>query len=571
MAIAVGALFASLIAHLCVYGELGSLRDLFETRRLAALRARQAAVQTSFFEVEPLRPTPDVTKPDEPEDPETERERERERRRVERRERPTPPPTPPVVLPPEPETPPPAIALTPPPPPPPPPPPAPEVQPQPVTPPNRMAVMQQSQNPDEPPPPDARFVADENNTVAEETVASITNHQVDQADPQHGAQESTPTTPTNEEGDSAEDRIADLRDVRGSDARPPTPEEIERRPPRRPTDATPAASRLPNETRQGQANGAESGAAVAAGTPRTDPHAMRSPSRAAPTRPTETITVTDGSGTFTVTRPRPSARGSDGESVRERPSRSSGDGERVAVVRRGSESGTGRTGPNLRMGFSQFEQVMGEETLREDRDARFAERRSGRAGLSRAERWQEFRAAIENFVPSVRPGNQTALNAAAAPGASFLVLVHNRIHRDFAERFLPSLGNYTGPATNQDLHTVLEIVLDPDGTVFRVGVVRTSGNIVFDHGAYSAVMNSQPYPVPPQVIRSGDGRVYMHWSFYRNEQACHHSQAQIYMLPRPPDASTTRAARPDPTRLPSDAPVAVGATASPDVAADPTP
>ena len=56
------------------------------------------------------------------------------------------------------------------------------------------------------------------------------------------------------------------------------------------------------------------------------------------------------------------------------------------------------------------------------------------------ERANEYRAAIENYDPSVKLGNQTALNAARVPFASYVNRMHNRIHPIFADGFLGSLN-----------------------------------------------------------------------------------------------------------------------------------
>jgi hypothetical protein len=44
------------------------------------------------------------------------------------------------------------------------------------------------------------------------------------------------------------------------------------------------------------------------------------------------------------------------------------------------------------------------------------------------------------------------------------------------------------------------------------------------------VFASGPYPNPPKEIRSGNGKVYMHWAFHRNERACGTFGAQPYIL-----------------------------------------
>jgi TonB family protein len=104
------------------------------------------------------------------------------------------------------------------------------------------------------------------------------------------------------------------------------------------------------------------------------------------------------------------------------------------------------------------------------------------------------------------------------------------------------------PAAGGHITSVLEIVFNPDGTLHRVGIARTSGVVLFDHGAYASVINAQPFPAPPAAIQSGDGRVYVHWGFHSNELACGTFNAQPYIIPSPPDTEPTIL---DATRPPS--------------------
>ena len=48
--------------------------------------------------------------------------------------------------------------------------------------------------------------------------------------------------------------------------------------------------------------------------------------------------------------------------------------------------------------------------------------------------------ALENFIPEVKPGNQTALNTRAAPFAAFIARMHRSIHELWGFGFLEELG-----------------------------------------------------------------------------------------------------------------------------------
>jgi hypothetical protein len=394
--------------------------------------------------------------------------------------------------------------------------PVPTVEPKPLpTPTDRpLAVTQKSDNPDVEKPDNARFIADENRRVQEETVARVRNMQRDDQQPNASA---GPTKPDQNEGNAEKTDVADLHDVKGMNDRPATEQEAEHKP-EHPSEASAGlrralamASRPSGEAQQAPsrevAPSRASGAPLQGGEP-------------------ETIVIRDGAGTFRI-RKAPQGQGPGEAGGAMQPGKASADRTNRAGQR-------AQAGANLRMSWSQFEDTFGADELRQQREAYVAQRRSTAEGGGRQKSWKQFRAAIENFVPNVRPGDQTALNAAADPFANYLSMVHRRIHRKFAEDFLGNLPIAGGPYGDYSLHTELEIVFNGDGSVHKIGVVETSGFLPFDHAAFDAVMGAAPYPTPPRNILSGDGRVYVHWGFYRNERQCGTFNARPFILPHPP-------------------------------------
>ncbi|MBW2526168.1 MAG: hypothetical protein JRI23_18445 [Deltaproteobacteria bacterium] len=177
--------------------------------------------------------------------------------------------------------------------------------------------------------------------------------------------------------------------------------------------------------------------------------------------------------------------------------------------------------------------AIGQEQLQQERErARNARKRKHRGAFAGAD-FQRYRAAIENYDPSVKPGNQTSLNAARVPFASYINRMHNRIHPVFADGFLGSLDKLsrTDPL-NQKLVTHLELVLDKDqGRVVRMGVTKPSGVTAFDIGALKSAEAAGPYGPPPEMIISPDGRVYVHWEFHRDPYyACTSRFARPYLI-----------------------------------------
>ena len=151
-------------------------------------------------------------------------------------------------------------------------------------------------------------------------------------------------------------------------------------------------------------------------------------------------------------------------------------------------------------------------------------------------RLQRVKSAVENFIPEVRPGNQTALNTRAAPFAAFIARMHRSIHELWGFGQLEEWDEKASasPFNNRNLVTELEIVLNSDGTVQRVGVVRTSGLTAYDVAAVDVVYSAGPYPEPPRAIRSSNGKIYLHWHFYRDERQCSPAYADPYILENAP-------------------------------------
>jgi TonB family protein len=335
----------------------------------------------------------------------------------------------------------------------------------------KQSITQKSEDPNVEPPPNAQYLAEENRRVEEETVAKITDETKNDPEPQAAA----PQAPGPEEsGDSREDERGHEK---GGDTNDKVASAAQREPAPPPSAATPPAQ--PAQPRQ-------------------------APREAAPPQP---MVVHDPMGTFVLAPTRPGQ-----------------------AAQRGKQGSEGSAAPaNLKVSWRAFEQTYGAEQLAQDRMPREARRR----GAGREKRWSEFRAAVENYVAGVKPGSTTALNAAADPFAAYLAAFHRNLHMEFAHDFLSSLpigGEFSDPT----LVTKVEIVVNPDGTLDRVGVVKSSGNLMYDFGAFNAVQRGAPYQPTPEKIRSPDGRTYMRWALHRNESQCGTWNAEPYILKNPP-------------------------------------
>ena len=197
----------------------------------------------------------------------------------------------------------------------------------------------------------------------------------------------------------------------------------------------------------------------------------------------------------------------------------------------------GLPGVNSQMAFNDYERIVGKEKVDDERQV------AARKMSSKKGRWERkldaIKSSLENFVPDVRPGNQTALKTRAHPYALYIARMHRRIHELWGFGFLEDLDNKGAdyPLNNPDLWVNLEISVNQDGTVHKVTIAKTSGKTEFDVAAVDTVISAAPYEATPEAIRSVDGRIYLRWGFYRNWRQCGTFNVEPYILTEGPDDS----------------------------------
>jgi TonB family protein len=195
----------------------------------------------------------------------------------------------------------------------------------------------------------------------------------------------------------------------------------------------------------------------------------------------------------------------------------------------------GTPGLNTPLSFQDYEKIMGKEKVDDERQV------AARKMSSKKGRWERkldaVKSSLENFVPDVRPGNQTALKTRAHPFALYIARMHRRIHELWGFGFLEDLDDKAAdhPLNNQDLWTNLEVSVNPDGSVHKVTIAKTSGKTEFDVAAIDTVLSAAPYETPPEAIRSVNGKVYLRWGFYRNWRQCGTFNVEPYILTDVPD------------------------------------
>jgi TonB-like protein len=195
----------------------------------------------------------------------------------------------------------------------------------------------------------------------------------------------------------------------------------------------------------------------------------------------------------------------------------------------------GTPGINTPMSFQDYERIVGKERIDEERQV------AARKMSSKKGRWERkldaVKSSLENFVPDVRAGNQTALKTRAHPFALYLARMHRRIHELWGFGFLEQLDSKGAdyPLNDPNLWVNLEVSVNQDGTLHKVTIAKTSGKTEFDVAAVDAVISAGPYETTPEAIRSVDGRIYLRWGFYRNWRQCGTFNAEPYILTDVPD------------------------------------
>ncbi|HZJ62510.1 MAG TPA: energy transducer TonB [Kofleriaceae bacterium] len=195
----------------------------------------------------------------------------------------------------------------------------------------------------------------------------------------------------------------------------------------------------------------------------------------------------------------------------------------------------GTPGINTPLSFQDYERIMGKERVDEERQV------AARKMTSKKGRWERkldaVKSSLENFIPDVRPGNQTALKTRAHPYALYIARMHRRIHELWGFGFLENLDGKGSdyPLNDPNLWVNLELSVNPDGSLHKVTIAKTSGKTEFDVAAVDTVISAGPYEATPEAIRSVDGRIYLRWGFYRNWRQCGTFNVEPYILTEVPD------------------------------------
>ncbi len=414
---------------------------------------------------------------------------------------------------------------------------------------NRIAVVQHVQNENQQDNPNAEFIADQANHVKEQTQARITSTDQNDKDPTPGTAQQGPTA---DPGNALVNEVAQSDDSAGEVGRAPNEEahgakaiaSVERQG----GGASQSIREVAPNSREGTKGGAKDGSKQA--TEHQKSQAERQAQAGSVATPESPDVQTSKSGAAGVPEPSPARIAEAARSARPKqlPPRS-GKPNALDFLGLGSSSTTS-SGINLNLSPGAALAAIGRDELGRMRVADGERRKSKHRGSWRTPGIEKWRASIENYNSSVKPGNQTALNTARVPFATYLNQIHNRLHPIFADSFLASLdGLPADHALNKpDMRTNLEIVIEKDeGKIVKMGITRSSGSTMFDVAALESVQNAAPFGKPPAAIVSPDGNVYLHWEFYRNPYyACSTYFAHPFILKASPESAPPHIPAPSP-------------------------
>jgi hypothetical protein len=420
--------------------------------------------------------------------------------------------------------------------------------PPPLPPPDKRIAIKQHVEKNQKDNPEASRIADDANHTKEETVARIRSKDQDAPKPTAGSP--TRSAPSLKDGNNDHTKIADSEEKKGNEQNAPGESK---------KDSTTATHSNPAPPQPGSprgGGGGKGGGKVAAANPGA-PAGPASRGGAGPASPE--VQLGGGKPGWTVD---PANPGGDGKSrVAGKKRKFTPMQSPVSVGSMGLGGAGTPGGPNTNLPLASVEQVVGVEKLKQERAADGAARKSAHLGSSKITSWQQMKAAIENYEPSVKEGNQTSLNAAQSVFASYLNTIHNRIHPIFAEQELVAMNGLpkSDPMQKSDLVAHVEIVLSKDqGRIVRAGIKKHSGSTAYDTIAIASVLRAGPFGKAPDAIVSPDGNVYLHWEFHRDPfDACTTRNARPYLLkeaPKPKSSPTGAPPKKVPATSPDDRP-----------------
>jgi TonB family protein len=146
------------------------------------------------------------------------------------------------------------------------------------------------------------------------------------------------------------------------------------------------------------------------------------------------------------------------------------------------------------------------------------------------DRWAN---ALDGYRAAITPDRTLLLDSAVVPFAAYINQMHSQIHPLFSGSFLGWLDSRpeTDRMNSAALYTRVEMVIDRNGHLTRMGIVGGTGERAFEMSVLEAIDRAQPFGATPAVIQAPDGQVYLQWIFYRDRRCgCSSTGARPFLL-----------------------------------------
>jgi TonB family protein len=120
---------------------------------------------------------------------------------------------------------------------------------------------------------------------------------------------------------------------------------------------------------------------------------------------------------------------------------------------------------------------------------------------------------VHDFMPSVKIGDKTYLNAFAMPNVQYFTQLKRIFRLSFSpERPLISYFHYNRVVVGS-VNVIMAMEVSRSGNLTKLFVVKSSGIPGYDEEALRTVRASSPFAAPPAAILSTDGVLRMTWHF----------------------------------------------------------
>lgn len=111
-----------------------------------------------------------------------------------------------------------------------------------------------------------------------------------------------------------------------------------------------------------------------------------------------------------------------------------------------------------------------------------------------------------DYLPNVRPGDRTQLNAKEFKFASFWHRVQRQVEPFWASNVRSASP---GQIQKRDYMTRVNLVLGPDGSLVGVEIVKSCGVPAWDRAVVDAFTEAAPFLNPPAALVEADGKIHM--------------------------------------------------------------